>query len=335
MKFLFLLLALAVTLSAQARGLTFMQYNTENFFDTAHDEGTEDFTYLPLETKNAIPGFKEICEKLGSEFYVKECLTLNWDSSHFDKKIANVSQVIRAFDDSGKGPDILVLQEIENKTVLAQLVTKGLRGMGYAHQAIIEGDDTRGIDNAVVSRYPIMAAKRYPIIFNGSKLDTRGILEVQINVEGHKVVVYNNHWPSQSNPTEQRIESARLLSSLAQKQSGSLIIALGDFNTIETDLPSPFGFMPEFIDAEAQARLVRPDLHPGTYFYRGNWNSLDHIFIYKKSVLKPLYEKFQIIHRPFMMVLDARSGQMIPRRFNFSTAEGFSDHLPTAIELSF
>lgn len=335
MKFFLSVCTLLLALSVEARTLKLMEYNTENFFDTKHDEGTDDYTYLTLPEKNSTPGMNEICHKLSTDFYIKQCLNLDWNEARFTKKIMNISKVIRSFDNTGNGPDIVVLEEIENKNVLNMLVTKGLDKMGYQSQVLIEGDDSRGIDTAIISKFPVISSNRHPLIINGNKINTRGILEVVINVEGKKVVVYGNHWPSQSNPLEERAASARLLSSLADKQSADLIIALGDFNSVPSDIPSPFTILTNFTDAEKEARKVQTNLNPGTHFFKGGWTSLDHIFIHKKSSMKPLYEKFQIINRPFMMKQDRRSGQMIPNRFDTETAEGFSDHLPLGIEVAY
>lgn len=334
MKIFLTILILAVSFGVSAKSLKIMEFNVENLFDTTHDEGTDDWTYLPLAFKNSHPGFREICERMSSSYYVKECLNLDWNEAMLTKKIVGIAKVVKSFDETGKGPDILVLEEVENKNVLNKLVTKGLSGLGYQHQILIEGDDTRGIDVALISKYPVLASNRYPIFVNGTKLDTRGILEVKMAVDDQEVVVYANHWPSQSNPTAERVAAAKLLNDLAKTQNADLIVAVGDFNTIASDSPAPFSFMPDFIDSEKEARKVQTTLNRGTHFYRGEWTSLDKMFIHKKSALKPQFDKFQIMNRPFMLQHDHQSGEMIPVRFNFTTGEGYSDHLPLGMEFS-
>ncbi len=315
-----------------AKSLKVMAYNAENFFDTLHNPKTQDFTYLPLSLKQSLPGHAQYCQSMSEGFYKDQCLNLDWTEAKFTKKVINISKVIKAFDKNGKGPDVLVLEEIENADVLKKLVTKGLDKLGYNHKILIEGDDSRGIDVAVVSKFPVISSKHHPLVINGTRLDTRGILEVTLDVEGSKVVVFANHWPSQSNPASERVASAKLLSSVASKLKADLIIAMGDFNTLDTDIPYPFDSLKYFIDAETEARKLNIDLKPGTHFYKGGWASLDRIFVFQDSALKPDYSKFKIIHEPFMMKIDSRTGESVPVRAEASTGEGFSDHLPLAME---
>jgi len=333
MKYILLALTLAGSLTVSAKNLTVMQYNAENFFDTKHDSGTKDFTYLPLEVKKSLPGHEEECD-LMTGYYRKQCKYLDWNEARFTKKIINLSKVIKSFDKSGRGPDIVFLQEVENANVLNKLRTKGLDKLGYRYQVLIEGDDSRGIDVGLISKYPVISSRHHSLIINGTKLDTRGILEVALNVSGKKVVVFINHWPSQNNPAEERAASAKLLSQLADNVSGDLIMATGDFNTLETDSPYSFDYLQNFVDAETEARKSGVLLNPGTHYYRGEWSSLDRIFIHKNSVLKPDFSKFNIMIHPFMMETDVRTGDEIPMRSDAETGYGYSDHLPLTLEFA-
>jgi endonuclease/exonuclease/phosphatase family metal-dependent hydrolase len=334
MKVSLMIFALLFARQVLAKPISFMQYNVENFFDTTHDEGKEDWTYLPKQVKSQTPQLKEECHKLSTSFYIQECLELDWNEAKFTKKILNIAKVIKSFDQSGKGADIVMLEEVENINVLSKLVSKGLDGLGYQYKALTEGDDTRGIDVGLISKYPIINAKRHPLIINGRKEETRGILQVTLKVGTQEITVFVNHWPSQSNPTEQRIASAKLLDSVAASLNSDLILAAGDFNTLENENPKPFNHLSNWVDLEPEAKKLGVKTNPGTHFYRGEWSSLDHIFIHKKSASTTNYQSFQIIHHSFMLKRDARSGEMVPNRFNFETAEGFSDHLPMGIVIN-
>ncbi len=332
LKTILLILSLSFTVLAEATPLTVMSYNTENLFDTSFDAGTDDTTYLPKALKEVLPGHAEACTRSTSEFRKNQCLHLDWTPKKLAKKVIGLGRVIRAFDESAKGPDVVVFQEVENRQVLDHLALLGLKGLGYDYRILIEGDDTRGIDVAVISRYPIIAAQRHPIIFDGRRLDTRGILEVTLQTGQKTVVIYANHWPSQSNPTGHRIAAAQLLEDLAAKKAADLIIALGDFNTTVNDAPFPFSSMPSFVDAEERARELGP-LFPGTTYYAGTWNSLDKIFVHKNSRSPINYASFKIIHHDFLLRREAGSGELIPHRFDHETAEGYSDHLPVGMKI--
>lgn len=332
MKFILPALLL-VSFGSYAKSLKVMQYNAENLFDTKYDEKTHDYTYLPLATKATIEGHTEACEEM-SGFYRNQCLNLDWTDAKLTKKILNLSKVIKSYDASGLGPDILFLEEVENLNAVNKLVTKGLDKLGYISQVLIEGDDSRGIDVAIIAKYPVIMSKHHSIIVNGEKLDTRGITEVHLNVEGKTVVLFANHWPSQSNPVEERIASAKLLAELAEKADAELILAAGDFNTVDTDSPYPFNYLKNFVNAESEARNVGVQMNEGTHWYKGEWTSLDRFFVHKSSSIKPDYSKFQIMIRPFMMTVDSRTGDTIPMRSDAAKGTGYSDHLPVGMEFT-
>lgn len=330
MKAFLIALSLLSTV-ASAKSLKVMQFNAENLFDTTFDNGRNDFTYLPLSLKRSMPEHTAYCESMGGGFYKDECLNLDWTPAKLDKKLNNLGRVIKSFDQSGKGPDIIILQEVENLNVLRLLASRGLAGMGYEHGVLIEGDDSRGIDVGILSKYPVVSGKRYSIFVNGQKLDTRGITEATFNINGKSVVVFGNHWPSQSNPVEERIESAKVLAKAADSKSADLIIAVGDFNTLPKDIPSPFAQLTSFIDSEVQARKINSNLNPGTHYYKGEWSSLDKIFIHKKSRMVADFSTYEIIKRDFMLMKDPKTGAMVPMRSNASTGQGYSDHLPVGL----
>ena len=335
MKFLLTSLLLAsVCFSASAKQISIMAYNVENFFDTQHDSNTEDWTWLPQETKKTIQGFAKKCEGFSTQFYVRECMNLDWTTSKMTNKINNIAKVLKASDKSGMGPDIVAFEEIENINAVNFLVNNSLKGMGYKSVVLIEGDDSRGIDVALISKYPVTRSTRHAIFVQGRKLNTRGILEVEVDVNGKKVVVFVNHWPSQANPAEERLASAEVLKTRSESVKADLVVALGDFNTLDTDVPRPFEPLNNFFDAETEARRLNVTLNPGTHYFRGEWTSLDHLFVHKAlKGVQPLWKSYKIVAEDFMMTsAQDHKGKVgterIPNRFNASQGTGFSDHLP-------
>lgn len=332
MKFILSALLL-VSFGSHAKSLKVMQYNAENFFDTKYDQNTHDYTYLPLNVKPSIAGHTEACNEM-SGFYRNQCLNLDWTEAKFTKKIINLAQVIKSYDSTGLGPDILFMEEVENLNAVNKLVTKGLDKLGYISQVLIDGDDSRGIDVAIIAKYPVIMSKHHSIIVNGQKLDTRGITEVHLNVNGKTVALFANHWPSQANPAEERIAAAKLLSDLAANADADLIIAAGDFNTVETDSPYPFSYLKNFVNAETEARNLGVQMNAGTHWYKGEWSSLDRFWIHTSSTIPANYKSFQIMNRPFMMQIDSRTGDSIPMRSDAEKGTGYSDHLPVGMEFS-
>lgn len=57
--------------------------------------------------------------------------------------------------------DVLAMEEVENRDYLQRFVDVFLRDMGYKHVVLIEGNDKRGIDVALVSRIPVGAVRSH------------------------------------------------------------------------------------------------------------------------------------------------------------------------------
>lgn len=80
--------------------------------------------------------------------------------------------------------DVLALVEVENRGVLQQFVDLYLADMGY-EVVLFEGNDTRGIDNAVLSRVPVGAVTshrhlRFPDANGHTTQFQRDLLEVRL-----------------------------------------------------------------------------------------------------------------------------------------------------------
>ena len=105
-KYILILTALALLAAASfpvdlaARGKSYVIgfYNLENLFDTYHDEGKNDYEYLP-------DGANE------------------WTDAKYQKKLHNMARVIAAMkEDNKQWHAILGVSEIENRHVLEDLV---------------------------------------------------------------------------------------------------------------------------------------------------------------------------------------------------------------------
>lgn len=328
---------------AFSKTISLMAYNVENLFDTIHDEGKNDYTYLPLSLKNESPHIQAICQSLGSEWWIKECLETDWNENVLDKKMQALSKVILSYN-NGEGADILALEEVENLNVVSDLQKNYLKGK-YSYVALIEGEDARGIDTAVISKYPIIKSELHNINLEAIAKKTRGILEVDIKIGNKKVSVLVNHWPSQANPSQARLLAAKKLEQIALNSKAELVIAVGDFNTLPTDLPNAIDYlMNKFTNAaeEAQRRGIKL-AQEGSHWYKTQWSTLDKILVYKKSDSQALYESYNIHVKDWMTHtvkwFDQYTGKVsfhegVPLSFNIKTFEGFSDHLPIVMKFN-
>jgi endonuclease/exonuclease/phosphatase family metal-dependent hydrolase len=68
-----------------------------------------------------------------------------------------VAEAIKAID-----ADVLALQEIESLAALTWFRDKYLSGLGYTHVVSVDAGDERGIEQAVLSRYPLTGVKNWP-----------------------------------------------------------------------------------------------------------------------------------------------------------------------------
>lgn len=57
--------------------------------------------------------------------------------------------------------DVLALQEVENRGIMEEFVRAMLGGMGYEHVVCYESNDGRGIDCAILSRFPVGPVTSY------------------------------------------------------------------------------------------------------------------------------------------------------------------------------
>jgi endonuclease/exonuclease/phosphatase family metal-dependent hydrolase len=324
-----------------------MSYNLENLFDTVHDEGKKDWTYLPYSLKQTSQDVQKYCNSLRNEYYQNSCLNLDWSKKILNRKITNLARVLSQYD-GGRGADIVVFQEVENLKVLTMLVKKGLFKLGYKYITLIEGRDSRGIDTGVISKFPIRKQKIHEIdLSQYGSWKTRPILEVVVEVGDKTVTLFGNHWPNQSAPDATRVIASKVLRKIALASKSDLVIGLGDFNTSSTDKLNAIEkyILPVFEDVEVKGRRDGNVQALGTHWFRGHWQSLDKIFVLKKSLIKSRirvnHRSFNIIKKPFMLTdtewTDRNTNntvvsQDIPNRFNPKTGEGFSDHLPVVVE---
>jgi endonuclease/exonuclease/phosphatase family metal-dependent hydrolase len=278
-----------------------------------------------------------------------------WTRAQFWARCAALAKVIRTLVPGA--PDILVLEEVENAHTLEVLNARFLSDLGYRH-ALIAPPSVPGVKTAVLSRFPIVVTGFHFPPGDGTPL--RPIVEAEFDLGGRALVILGNHWKSRIPTPEaterQRREAAsvlkRRIASLERRQDRPYVLALGDFNTsLELSRALPNRSMisggvaepadegltvfPGRASAEAAGRsgalpgavwdpwetVASP---PGSYWYRGDWDRLDHVFVAASSLTLAdwRFSSFQVVaYAP------------TPRAYGPQSRDGVSDHFPAVLTL--
>lgn len=338
--------------------VTIMNYNVENLFDTVHDEGKDDFTFLPLKEKST--AFAQAhCEKAATAYYRQECLTTDWNEEVLKLKLARVADsILQVY---GKGPDILVLEEVENKNVL-HMLNQQLEAAHYQTEILIEGEDERGIDVAILSRFPLAAeAKLHAIEFSEDTLKkrtakmkkhneditietsrpkTRGILEAPLKLaNGETLTVYGLHFPSQGAIWQERRDGVLTLNKLLEtKGPKALAVAAGDSNiTVKEDALQGLQSK-EMASHWKVSHLIGCQSCQGTHHYRDSWSFLD-VLLFSPSLYKDEKATTGSYYVDASSIRLANQGKYqtqmdgTPARFDAKRSIGVSDHFPLLGEL--
>lgn len=320
--------------------------------------------------------------------------------AHFRTKVRNIVEVVKSIDD-GKGPDIILFQELEGDqtpgpegdagllktlaakpdrpTVEALLSDEGKltefwrtlpayawlalaledAGLTYPQVASADyappasADEGPAHANAVFSRYPIVAARSHPL------MKARSILETEIEIDGHILTIFNNHWKSgASDPATEviRIQNASVLrdrlDDILEKNPQQDILIAGDFNshynqrwlfpdwsrTAINDVLGSQGDETALLEA-GSSHLYNlwyelPFEGRGSELYQGYWGTLMQI------ILTPgLYDRrgIQYVDQSFRVVkLEGRNVEPVfgaPFRWTaVGEGAGYSDHFPVLAE---
>lgn len=104
--------------------------------------------------------------------------------------------------------DVIALQEVENLDVLKRFRSDRLKSLNYTFAMLVDGNDPRQIDVAVLSRFPLVAARSHQHVRDGNAfLFSRDCLEVDVLVNGKVLTLFVNHFKSmldKSNPSQGR-----------------------------------------------------------------------------------------------------------------------------------
>ena len=311
-------------------------YNLENLFDTIHDEGKNDYEYLP---QGAV----------------------KWNGMKYFAKLKNMSTVLAEIGTDrlpNVGASVIGVSEVENSRVMTDLVNQPAlkeRGMRFVH---IEGPDRRGVDCALIYNPRFFTPEKsflQPYIYEekDSAQRTRGFLTVQGKLAGDDVTFIVCHWPSRaaiSYYRERAGEQVRALKdSILKTSPGMKIMVMGDMND-DPFTPS----MAQSLGAKREMKGVADgDLYnpwwniltrqgQGTLMYDGKWNLFDQIVMSstlldtdgKRDYSTLKFFKNEIFMRNYLFQTEGRyKGNTKRTHAGGVWLNGYSDHLPVVLYL--
>lgn len=312
-------------------------YNQENLFDTRHDEGKNDYDFLPS----------------GS---------YRWDELKYTHKLANMSRALADMGTEvlpGVGCAVIGLSEVENSHVLDDLCEQPAlkeRGMKYVH---VEGPDKRGIDCALLYNPALFTPANVELhpyvqeLAKDSAFFTRGFLTVKGELAGEQVAFIVCHWPSRAAGSFYRESGARQVKAIKdrilQDAPQTKVFVMGDMNDDPTNasMRNVLSAKPE-ISEVGEGDMYNPWYNllakqgVGTLMYNGSWNLFDQIVMTPNllnakgekdySTLK--FWKNQIQRMPYLFQTDGKY-KGAPKRTTAGGVwlDGFSDHLPVVVYL--
>lgn len=307
-------------------------YNLENLFDTINNNGKYDLEFSP-EGKN------------------------NWNGHKYRTKINNLSYAISQMTTKATpmGPAIIGVSEIENESVLQDLVRA--ESIKKWHLQVIHHDspDKRGVDVGLLynPRFfrPTNVTNHRLFIPSLPDFLTRDQMCVVGDLGGSPVAVIVNHWPSRRGGSEQSSFLREAAAELSRQIADSVmavnpkigVIIMGDLNDDPSDRScsvtlgavkkkedcQPGGFYNPF--------WKKLDDGIGSYIYRGQWDLFDQIIINHNLVTGADGLKFQdaqVLNKEFLKQQDGQYKGYPFRTFSGGAwTGGFSDHFPTEIFL--
>jgi hypothetical protein len=310
-------------------------YNLENFYDTVDNPYVNDEEFLPGGPKN-------------------------YNSKIYSTKVEHLATVISQIgtEVNADGPALLGVAEIENDTVLNNLIHHPLlkqRNYSFVHY---DSRDYRGVDVALIYNpkyFKVVASRKlFVLIPSGTKqaFFTRDVLWVKGSLNGDTINVFVNHWPSRVGG-EQRSAPARAAAAMVDKRfidsiekinAGTKVIVMGDLND---DPISPS--VTKVLGAKENIQNIKPgelynpwiELYKkgiGTLAYQDAWGLFDQIIInypwLNKNQTGYFYYQQHIFNKAFMIENIGKYKGYPMRTWDGNVYRGgYSDHFPTYILL--
>jgi endonuclease/exonuclease/phosphatase family metal-dependent hydrolase len=173
-------------------------------------------------------------------------------------------------------PDILITVEVENRPTLGRFNEQVLRtqfNFDYPHFMVIDGNDQRGIDLGILSRFPIVEIRSHvdDPAPNGGRLFSRDCPEFDIILPaGERLVLTPNHLKSKRNGDDQTSQERRRAQAqgahaiaVAALARSPFVLLGGDLNDTPDSPALASLFTDDFQDVISHPNY--PTDRPGTY----------------------------------------------------------------------
>lgn len=313
----------------QMAGIAF--YNLENLFDTIpnNPEG-RDIEYTPGGPKK-------------------------WDSRKYNDKLDNLSYAISQFTSptTPNGPAIIGVSEIENRTVLEDLVARPALRQWNLQIVHHDSPDARGVDVGMLYN------PRYFKVENVTNhrltaipFRTRDQMCVVGSLLGQRIAVIVNHWPSRLGGQEKSSPNREAAAALCKEIADSLwridpeigVMIMGDLNDDPMDKSCA-----KVLGAKRDMKNVgkhefynpwwkKLDEGIGTLAYKSQWNLFDQIILSGNLVDTPdnrwHFYRADVLNKDFLKDTEGNRQGYPKRTFaSGSYLNGYSDHFPTEVFL--
>ncbi len=312
-------------------------YNLENLFDFEDDPITFDDDRTPT----------------GKD---------HWTEEIYNDKLKNMAQVISEIgaDVTGTSPVLIGVCEVENRRVLEDLINQESlsdKDYGIVH---FDSPDRRGIDVALLYQKKIFTPTNYEAhelkIYDNNdvtkRVYTRDQLLVSGMLDGEKIHLIVNHWPSRSGGEARsrfkRVKAAKLnkqiIDSLFSEDPYAKIITMGDLNDDPTSPSLTEVLKPKSDKDEVGLReLYNPmeDMFKkglGTLAWRDGWNLFDQMIV-SSELTKKDYSSYRlykagIYNKSYLANPRGRyKGYPYRSYADGGYTGGYSDHFPVYLYL--
>jgi len=328
---LFLSIANVSAQEAKYKIATVAFYNSENLFDTIDEPNVKDEEFTPQGSKR-------------------------WNTKKYNIKLAHLSEVISKIgvDKAQEPPAILGISEVENISVLKDLInTPKLKPYNY-HIIHYDSPDRRGIDVALLYRpkyFKVIDSKSYRLTVPDKKdFRTRDQLLVSGLLDGEQIYFIVNHWPSRYGGEKRsrplRNDAADLCRSIADSllkvDANAKVIMMGDLNDDPVD-PSLKNHLKATDDKSLLSKgyfynpmitLYKEGI--GSLAWHDSWNLFDNMILTPALLKDSGYHFYQahVFNKKFITTDEGRYKGYPFRTFSGDNfIGGYSDHFPVYLFL--